>query len=272
MPTTQQQRELFLEDLWGYYAQHARHDLPWRLPEPNGTYDPYKILVSEIMLQQTQVQRVTPKFHAFLQAFPTVEALALAELGDVLRMWQGLGYNRRAKYLWEAAKQIAKLGGFPKNHKELVSLPGIGPNTAGAIQTYAFNEPVVFIETNVRTVYIHAFFSNEIDVTDTAIAELVAETVDQKNPREFYWALMDYGSYLKKHVRNNSQSKHYTKQSAFEGSNRQIRGMVLKELTEGSKSLSALAKQINDQRLTSVVATLENEQMITRKGKTISLR
>ncbi len=272
MHGAKQQKESFLEELWAYYGKHARHDLPWRISEANRTFDPYKILVSEIMLQQTQVQRVTTKYNEFLATFPTVEALAEAQLGDVLRMWQGLGYNRRAKYLWEAAKRIADLGKFPSEYHGLVALPGIGPNTAGAILAYAYNQPALFIETNVRTVYIHAFFNDENEVTDKAILEVLKETIDQEQPREFYWALMDYGSYLKKHVRNNSQSKHYTKQSKFEGSNRQIRGMVLRELAEGKKSMALLTKQIDDKRLTTIIETLEQEEMITRSGETISLR
>lgn len=272
MYSAKQQKESFLEELWAYYAQHARHDLPWRIPEANGAFDPYKILVSEIMLQQTQVQRVITKYHEFLAAFPTVETLAQAELGDVLRTWQGLGYNRRAKYLWEAAKQIARVNTFPSELHSLVALPGVGPNTAGAILAYAYNQPALFIETNVRTVYIHRFFTEENDVTDKSIMQILAETIDQEHPREFYWALMDYGSNFKKHVRNNSQSKHYTKQSKFEGSNRQIRGLVLRELSQGEKSLSSLARKIEDKRLTTIIETLVQEEMITRSGTTIHLR
>lgn len=271
MGVSSQQKQRFLEELWCYYNQHGRHDLPWRIAEQGDELNPYKVLVSEVMLQQTQVTRVIEKYDEFLGAFPTIETLASARLGEVLRLWQGLGYNRRAKYLWESAKLVHKRGSFPAELGELVTLPGVGINTAGAVMAYAHNVPVLFVETNVRTVYIHHFFPNEQAVRDTEIIELLQETIDQEHAREFYWALMDYGSYLKKQVRNNSQSKHYTKQSKFEGSSRQVRGMVLRELSTGEKSMAELAKQIDDKRLTSIVETLENEQMITRKGKNITL-
>src|ERR1700757_4849513 len=158
----------------------------------------YYVLVSELMLQQTQVDRVIPKFEAFVRAFPDEQKLADATLGDVLRLWQGLGYNRRAKFLHEAAKRIVELGSFPSDEAELMALPGVGKNTAGAIVAYAFNKPALFIETNVRAVYIHHFFASHELVDDRDIRELLEKTIDRKHPREFYWALMDYGNYLKK--------------------------------------------------------------------------
>ena len=217
--------------VWDYFQQSGRHDLPWRLAAADGQFDPYTIMVSELMLQQTQVQRVIPKYAEFLQKFPTLQDLAAAELGAVLTAWSGLGYNRRAKFLWQSAQRVVDEynGVFPQTTAELVNLPGIGKNTAGAIQAYAFNHPVVFIETNIRSVYIHHFFADKTDVSDTDILQLVAATVDSEHPREWYWALMDYGSHLKKSVGNTSkQSKTYMKQSAFHGSKRQIRGQVIK--------------------------------------------
>ena len=262
------EHHLFIEMLWDYYHDHARHDLPWRLPEPGGGFDPYKIMVSELMLQQTQVPRVMPKYAAFLQRFPTVQTLAGAELGDVLREWQGLGYNRRAKFLWQAAQKVRGLGAFPTTQDELVKLPGIGPNTAGAILAYAYNQPVVFIETNVRTVYIHHFFHDQVGVADKEILSLVEQTLDRENPREFYWALMDYGSHIKATIGNaNKASRHYTKQSVFSGSRRQVRGAVLRALGDGMKSLEALQSAIPDERLVSVLGDLVSEGMIrTERG------
>ena len=188
----------FLQTLWDYYQTNGRHDLLWRESDVHGNFDPYRILVSEIMLQQTQVSRVTPKFNEFLINFPDVRSLAHATLADVLALWSGLGYNRRAKFLWQAAQYVTDQcnGVFPQTSAELQKLPGVGKNTAGAIMAYAFNLPVVFIETNIRTVYIHHFFADQGGVTDAAIYEVLEATVDQNNPREFYWALMDYGSHL----------------------------------------------------------------------------
>lgn len=264
----------FNEILWGYYARHGRHDLPWRITAADGSHDPYKVMVSEIMLQQTQVQRVIPKFNEFLMKFPTVEALAGAELGAVLTSWSGLGYNRRAKFLWQAAHQVVTEHGgvFPATNKELVALPGIGVNTAGAILAYAFNQPAIFIETNVRTVYIHHFFADQTAVSDKAITELIEATIDTENPREFYWALMDYGTHLKQTVGNLSrQSKTYIKQSRFEGSRRQIRGAILRKLADGGATLAQLQVSIPDDRLPSVLADLLKEQLLTQKDGTYHL-
>lgn len=249
-----------------YYQQNGRHDLPWRQPGPGGGFDPYKILVSEIMLQQTQVPRAIPKYQEFLGAFPAVAALAQAELGQVLRLWSGLGYNRRAKYLHEAAK-IITAGSFPDSIAELAKLPGIGKNTAGAIMAYAYNEPAIFIETNIRTVYIHHFFAGKSGVADFEIARLLEQTIDAENPREFYWALMDYGTYLKGKIGNiNKLSKHYIKQSNFHGSRRQIRGQVLKALGEKQHTLAELKTLILDERLEAVLEELTSESLIRHAG------
>lgn len=184
------------------------------------------------MLQQTQVERVIPKFEAFIQQFPSIKSLSQAKLSDVLRAWQGLGYNRRAKFIWQAAQAIIDQGGeFPKTVAELEKLPGIGPYTASAIACFSYNQPVVLIETNVRTIFLYHFFPQQHQVSDKELLPLIKETVDTSNPREWYWALMDYGSYLKKSVPNPSrQSKQYTKQSSFAGSQRQARGEILRML------------------------------------------
>lgn len=257
----------FNEVLWEYYHDHGRHDLPWRSPEPNGTFDPYKIMVSELMLQQTQVNRVMPKYVEFLDRFPNIRALADVEIGDVLRAWQGLGYNRRAKFLWQSARQIADLSEFPRARTELVQLPGIGVNTAGAILAYTYNEPVVFVETNIRTVYIHHFLSDALKVADQEITEILARTLDREHPREFYWALMDYGTYLKATVGNlNKASKHYAKQSTFSGSRRQIRGLVLRILSDGPQNAQELQTTIPDERLEEVIKDLTDEGLIYHRG------
>lgn len=204
--------------------------MPWR-----EQHDFYSVLVSEYMLQQTQVSRVIPKFTSFVSTFPTLELLASAPLANVLVAWQGLGYNRRAKYLHAAAQNLVFLP-QPYDIATLVRQPGIGPNTAAAIVAYVYNQPVVFIETNIRTVYIHEFFVDETNISDTIILDLVSRTVDKDNPREWYWALMDYGAYLKSQKLGSiDRSKHYKKQSRFLGSVREMRGMILRDLSSGPK-------------------------------------
>jgi A/G-specific adenine glycosylase len=254
----------FSEIVWDYYHDHGRN-LPWRLSEPDGSFDPYKIMVSEIMLQQTQAGRVIPKYQEFLIAFPTIQLLAEATLAEVLTVWSGLGYNRRAKFLWQAAQRIT--GSFPQTVNELSALPGIGIQTAGAILAYSFNKPVVFIETNIRTVYIHHFFANRVDVHDKELLPLVEATLDHEHAREWYWALMDYGVFLKATVGNTSRnSKHYVKQSAFHGSKRQIRGQVLRLLTESPQTLEDLQAAIPDPRLLTVLHDLKTEQLIQQSS------
>lgn len=263
--------KLFTEQVWDYYAKHGR-DLPWRIPESNGIFDPYKIMVSEIMLQQTQVTRVIPKYQEFLEAFPNVEMLAQAKFADVLEHWSGLGYNRRAKYLLGAAKAISNVGEFPESAESLEKLPGIGKNTAAAICVYAFNQPRVFIETNIRTVFIHHFFKDQTDIDDKQIIPLIDATLPSENYREWYWALMDHGSFLKATVGNMSRhSKYYVKQSRFEGSVRQLRAAVLKTLLTGEKSFQELQEIHQDSRLQGVVMALKKEALITEKSDRLSL-
>lgn len=245
--------EAFREIVWGEGRARYR-DMPWR-----DDTRPYYVFVSELMLQQTQVDRVIPKFTAFIAAFPTEHALAQASLADVLRLWQGLGYNRRAKYLHDAAKMIdAEFHGvFPTEKSDLLRLPGVGPNTAGAILNYAYNTAEAFIETNVRTVYFHHFYPDGDVVSDKDLLALVARTIDRHHPREFYWALMDYGSWLKRQgVGRLAQSRHYKKQSPLKGSVREIRGQVVRELAKHS---------LRDAQLRSVV-TIDERYDVALQG------
>lgn len=268
MQLTDAQIALFQETVWNYYRTAGRR-MSWREhPEP------YAVLVSELMLQQTQVNRVLPKFAAFMHRFPTIAVLAAAPLSDVLRAWSGLGYNRRAKYLHQAAQQIvaAHQGVVPQTLDELTVLPGIGKNTAGAILAYAFNQPVLFIETNIRSVYFHHFFGNQQNVEDKALAGLIEQTLDHEQPREWYWALMDYGTYLKRTQSNNiAQSRHYARQSRFAGSHRQLRGRVLKVLVGGSIEWEELNKTLEDERLPAVIAELVQEGFIVQQGSQLKL-
>ncbi len=258
---------VFRKTVYDYYQKYGR-DLPWR-----HTKNPYRILVSEVMLQQTQVDRVVPKYRLFLKTFPTFHVLAEASLSDVLCVWQGLGYNRRGKFLHESAKTIMSDHGgkFPKSPEIIEQLPGVGHYTARAVATFAYNMPEVFIETNIRTVYLHHFFKNKIDVSDTAILSYIEETLDGENPRLWYWALMDYGAWLKSEYGNaNRRSVHYTKQSKFEGSNRQIRGLIIKTvLAEQSISLAILAKKIKKpaEIVRAIADTLVHEGLIKKTGE-----
>jgi A/G-specific adenine glycosylase len=268
--TTNQKIHNFQKFIWDFYSKNKR-DLPWRR-----TKDPYKVLVSEVMLQQTQVSRGIVKYESFLKLFPTVQSLASTSTAAVLRAWQGLGYNRRALMLKKAAEIIVKdhQGKVPKNAEQLDALPGIGVNTAGSILAYAFNEPVVFIETNIRKIFLHHFFYNKENVSDAEILPYIEKSLDQKNPREWYWALMDYGVYLSKTVPNpNRKSKHYTRQSKFEGSLRQLRGKVIAYLLDHkSVSLSKLSKVVADNRLSEVLSQLSKEKFVVVIGTKIFIR
>lgn len=261
--------ELFNEELW-QKGRELYRDMPWR----NNT-DPYYVLVSELMLQQTQVDRVIPKFELFMSTFPAIGDLANAPLSEVLVVWSGLGYNRRAKFLHQAAKTVVETfdGAIPDTYESLVSLPGIGPNTAGAILAYSFNTPVVFIETNVRTVFFHHFFEDQALVNDKELRALVENAVDPEHPREWYWALMDYGSYLKKQgVGRNDKSSHYKKQAPLRGSLREVRGLILKALAEKAYDLSELKKDMpQDDRFARALSALVSEGLVVQKGDLLQL-
>ncbi|MDO9555971.1 MAG: A/G-specific adenine glycosylase [Coriobacteriia bacterium] len=220
---------LFKQTVAEHYAAHGR-DLPWRR-----TCDPYGILVSEVMLQQTQVLRVMGKWEEFCDEFPDFESLAASSLEDVLRVWSGLGYNRRAKSLKRAAEIVVAEhdGCLPHTLEGLMALPGIGHATAAQVLAFAFDVGVPFIETNIRTVYLHHFFEDAEGVPDSAILPLVEATMDREDPREWYYALMDYGTELKRMLPNPSRrSRHHVKQSRFEGSTRQLRGRILRALVD----------------------------------------
>lgn len=248
-------RELLYEK-----GRELYRSMPWREDTR-----PYYVLVSELMLQQTQVERVVPKFENFIAAFPDEAALARAGLADVLTLWQGLGYNRRARFLHEAAREVVQRGAFPADEKDLLSLPGVGKNTAGAIRAYAFNQPALFIETNVRTVYFYHFFTDGELVDDKQILPLLEATLDCRQPREFYWALMDYGTQLKRAgVGKITQSKHYKKQSALKGSVREVRGQIIKQLALKDMPLKALQEAVEyDNRFEPALAGLVKDQLVT---------
>lgn len=263
---------LFLEAIYDHYRKHGRK-LPWR-----ETREPYHILVSEIMLQQTQVERVLNKYVQFIAVFPDFSALAEASLKEVLEIWQGLGYNRRALALKECASIVMNnFGGrLPSSRDTLLTFPGIGNATASAICAFAFDQPTILIETNIRRVFIHFFFYGVEYVKDAEIIPLVKDTLDASRPREWYYALMDYGAMLGGQGANpNRRSAHYKRQSPFQGSNRQMRGLILKTLTAGHPlSKRQLSKKLEKtpEKVNAVLAELEREGFIEKRGDRYALR
>ena len=250
----------FQRFVWQYYREHGR-SFPWR-----ETTDPYQILVSEIMLQQTQTSRVEKKYNEFLSVFPDFFTLASASLREVLQVWQGLGYNRRALALQQTAQRIATQfdGQLPDDPEMLQQFPGIGQYTAAAVAAIAFNKPTVFVETNIRTVFLHHFFEKPEKIADRAILVLVKATLDIRNPREWYYALFDYGAMLK------SQRKviprvRGRRQSHFRESNREIRGQIVQLLlTRDSITTRELVKFLNQnsERVRQILVQLQNEGLI----------
>jgi A/G-specific adenine glycosylase len=256
----------FRELIWTR-AHELYREMPWR-EEPSF----YHVLVSEIMLQQTQVSRVLVKFSEFMQAFPCIEALAAAPLADVLRAWQGLGYNRRAKYLHEAARQVVAEG-QPTTLAGLMALPGIGRNTAAALINYVYEVPTPYIETNIRSIYLHHFFDGEVQVSDADILRRVEETFDDEHPRQWCWALMDYGTWLKSLGGGKLvSSKHYRKQSPLTGSVREMRGRIVTALSEREYSVDTLATVVEaDGRFASALDGLMRDGLIQRDGAVVHL-
>jgi A/G-specific adenine glycosylase len=253
-------------------------DMPWR----NNT-DPYYVVVSEIMLQQTQVERVISKFIVFIERFPSLQSLADASLADVLAVWSGVGYNRRAKFLHDAAKKIMTdfEGAIPNTLAKLISLPGIGKNTAGAILAYSFNQPVVFVETNIRTVYFQHFFKDDMTVSDKELLQKVIETLPKINKqmtatlsyKQWYQALMDYGTYLKKQNAGQiSKSLHYKKQSMLKGSLREVRGQIIRVLTTADMNKTALKSMVNsDERFEPALDGLITDGLVVRTNTILHL-
>lgn len=260
----------FQKKVYDYCRINGR-DLPWRK-----TIDPYHIVVSEIMLQQTQVDRVSRKYPQFINAFPDFASLDRAPLQKILTVWHGMGYNRRALFLKKTAHTVIKdyNGRFPEELSAIERLPGIGKHTAASICAFAFNKPVIFIETNIRTVFIHEFFKDKKKVDDAQLYTIVEQALDRTNPCRWYNALMDYGVMLKKQYNNpGRRSAHYYKQSPFEGSNRQVRGAIIGLLTRQPLTRAEIRRKIDtdDQIVAKNLTRLTQEGFIKEKKEQFSI-
>lgn len=248
----------FARSVLSWYKTYGRHDLPWRR-----SITPYKILVSEIMLQQTQVSRVHDKYKMWMTKYPTLRALSLATLEEVLILWQGLGYQRRAKALLTIAKEHRCI---PKTYEGLLTLPGIGEYTASAIMAFAYDSFSPMLETNIRTALIETFHTKKKVVSDEALkidlAHLTScKEVQSVGARIGYYALMDYGAYLKKEgISHNARTKGYRKQTAYIGSQRKVRAEVLFAITHNV----ALPQ---DARVPEVLEVLAKERFIIGSTK-----
>ncbi|HUC01509.1 MAG TPA: A/G-specific adenine glycosylase [Candidatus Paceibacterota bacterium] len=264
----------FKRTIWAHYRRTGRATLPWR-----HTRDPYAIFISEVMLQQTQVTRVEGYYAKWLARFPDFSALARARTADVLAVWQGLGYNRRALFLKRAAEIVVKKygGSLPRDRAALQALPGIGKGTSGSLMVFAFDEPEVFIETNIRRVFIHFFFPRKKYVTDAELERYIKSSLDRKRPREWYWALMDCGAAMKRE-NPNRRSAHYKKQAKFEGSQRQLRGRLLRLMVSAPKRGEIDVRElpamigVATARIRKAIVGLEKEGFIVRKGYYICIK
>lgn len=260
-------------------------ELPWRNVD-----DPYAVLVSEIMLQQTQVSRVGRFWERFLGAFPTVDALSAAAVPDVLELWQGLGYNRRALALKRTADLCAEQygGRLPETYEGLLALPGIGPATAAGVMAFARQVPGVYVETNVRAVFLHELFPGEERVPDRVLEPLVAAAAFHPaaaaSPRRWYYGLLDYGAHLKATgVNPTRRSAAYTRQSTFEGSRRQKRAWLVRRVlaapegvaaAEALRDLSSVEREagrgeVDEALFASIVNDLVTEGFFRREGSVL---
>ncbi len=280
----------FQEHIWRWYTRHRR-DLPWRPPfslnQKKISKDwceehTYEIFISEIMLQQTQVDRVIPFFERFISELPDWEALAQCPQPKLLRLWKGLGYNRRALNTKKAALHILKehKGNLPTDRESLKRIPNVGEYTSAALMNFAHSIPTALIETNVRTVFFHHLFPNQSDISDTQIMKKVEATFKKDTPREWMYALMDYGSHLRSEgVKITSKSKHYTKQSTFKGSKREVRGKILEILLHEPKlKVEILEQKIadelpnNENNTLHIIRDLSTENFLTLDKDLVTLK
>lgn len=276
MGVSPERLEEFSATVWERGRELYR-DLPWR-----DTHDPYAILLSEVMLQQTQVSRVMGRWEQWLETFPTIADLASAPLPPVLELWQGMGYNRRALNFKRCAEEVVAMhdGVVPSDKKALLALPGIGPSTSAGVRIFAFRQPDMYLETNVRAVFIHELFPGRESVADKELVSLVEATCPQDaRVRAWYYALLDYGAHLKKTMPNPTRrSKHYTRQSKFEGSHRQKRAYLLRRVIDDALSTEDLARDLAQnerasgrqepsvEEVRAILDELEREGFVMRRG------
>lgn len=270
------------EEVLQWFAENGR-DLPWRR-----TREPYAILVSELMLQQTQAPRVIPKYDTFMERFPTVESLAEAPLGEVLRLWSGLGYNRRAQYLHRAAQYVAaEFGGdFPSTSDDLRQLPGVGPYTAGAVAAFAFNSDVIIVETNIRRIY-QLLFSGD-DASDATSLLIGQALLPRGSARDWYHALMDLATEVRTERSPAAQQQRLKelfpmlsehsfpvfsgvrverpRQSSFTGSHRFFRGQILKRLGGGPAGYPTLAYGLDADEVKKALQALTKEGLVIHES------
>ena len=261
--TWSRQKSVFRRIIRSFYREHGRA-FPWR-----NIKNPYRILVSEVMLQQTQTSRVLERYPMFLRQFPTVKALARAPLQEVLSLWEGMGYYRRARNLHASAQAICAdwNGRIPRTAEGLRTLPGIGEYTAAAVSAFAFNISVPMIETNIRSVYLHTFFQDKLDVQDSEIMNLIQETMDCANPRDWFYALMDVGVVIKRlYPSINKSSRHYSRQSPYVGSSRELAAKILRSVVGESSgtSIESLSRilQVESHRIQEQVARLVKDRLL----------
>ncbi len=257
----------FRSRILSFYVAHGR-SFPWR-----ESSDAYHILLSEVMLQQTQTSRVLPKYELFLSHYPTIEELAGATVLDLLTHWKGLGYNRRALYLHQCAKASEAWGWtLPEDEHLLRTLPGVGKATAAALMAFAYGAPSIYVETNIRRVIIHCFFRDEHSVTDRQVEEVLRLLLsDIDDYKRWYYALMDYGVLLKALLPNpNRRSAHYSRQGTFENSNRQIRGLLIHLLAEGGPregdTIATTLSQFDRERIQYCLTALTEEGFVEESG------
>lgn len=272
-------RDNFAKLVLTFYHAHGRHTLPWRVfpKSVSVSVRAYRVLVSEVMLQQTQVERVIPYYERFIKTYPNPQRLAKAPLKDVLILWQGLGYNRRARMLHEAGKSVVEKckGVMPVTYEELRTLPGVGDYTASAVMAFAYNKEAVLIETNIRTAITHHFFPKKEAVPDSSVREVLELLMPSWDYCNWYSALMDYGAHLKASgIRINAKSTHYTKQKPFKGSMRELRGGILKELLAQSRTRESLVMLFGKERKDASIIALDalcSEGLVIKKRNVYAL-
>jgi len=251
--------------LLAWYSANGR-DLPWRR-----TNDPYAVLVSEVMLQQTQVSRVVPRFEAFLRLFPSLEALADRPLADVLRSWRGLGYNNRAERLWRCAcASVAQRApgrpvSLPDTLDGLLALPGIGPYTARAVLVFAYDADLAAVDANVRRVLTHEL-DLAPDLGPPALQAVADAVLPRGRSRDWHNALMDYGSLVLTARATGIAPR--TRQSAFEGSRRWYRSRLLRTLLdEGPQGVVGLAERLQADAtfVDDLCRALERDGLVSRR-------